>query len=243
MAALGTSSLGLILFSFVVPALYFGLSIIVPAYRGRTPQKKFFHNLWQGLKNSKSKIYISVVFWGILLVGCLGISVVTTIYHDHRALVAKDRSLHTQLTHVTLERDNFKNRLAKAEAVAKRKPTAKVVPAPKKQCWNFYFRGALNPHVKGALTTTDVFLYCNYKVEAPYEIGVRFDSDDFIPSVAQPLYTPAGFMGGIEQKHGNEVTSVIQMPPLFADTALVVTVYSTTKKMVLPVAAGIRTIQ
>jgi len=104
----------------------------------------------------------------------------------------------------------------------------KNLPAlkPPDRCWFGNQFEIANPTVKEAVTATAVVIHCNHKVDAPYEVLVRFDTA-FIPGSVTVLDDGVLFVDmGVE----GLVLKVTMNPSLLADQTLVVTVYGPTKQ-------------
>ena len=229
MASLSMTDRAFIVLLCVLPLALYAARLVNRAIEARANGKRFNENLWEAIKKSWTETFILVGSWTVVWVALLGWSMARTVYEDYQGWMARDSSLRAQLISMRNERGSWKKQLVSAESAAKGK--TKLVPAPKKQCWAFNTFGPPSPAVKGSVSATEVILYCNYKIDAPYEVAVRFDRD-FIPGNVTPLGAPDGVIGGMGQKRGNVLSSVVEMPPLFAYTPLLVTVYSTAEQVV-----------
>lgn len=94
------------------------------------------------------------------------------------------------------------------------------------QCWLDNHFESPNPHVKESHSATTAIIHCNYKIDAPFRVTVKFDRDFLYGNTGIPS---AGMLAGGSQKQaGNIFIGDVQMPSVPANQLITMTVEAPT---------------
>lgn len=234
LSALSTSTLTVVVFSVAIPATVF---ITVSAYR-------LYRVIREGgdvLSALKPTIVPTAIAAGVTVVGWTGLfgwSVAETIYKDHGAFVQR-----------TADLENANTKLLKENSALRSIPPkigTRTAPSPsveqEKKCWASNEFGMANSKVPGSVTATEAILRCNYKIDAPFQVAVKFDRDFILGAISLP--DTGGFVasGGATKQGTVYISPVIQTPALLSNYLVIVTVYGTTDQYPRALTGGIKSL-
>ena len=236
-AALGTTTLSILLFSFVVPVVIFVITVAVD-WREQRRAGATVNAIIKGSFLSWQTIIPSTVYlvaWASLL----GWSLSNTAYKDHVALLGRVHTLTNQNKTLQSANDVLKSENQQLKLVPA-KTITRTLPPPElaKRCWLSNHFGIPNSTIKGAVTASAAIIHCNYRVDAPYLVQVEFDRD-FIPGAGIPLDSGVTMVGG-GGKRGRIYTEQISSPALLSDQVFIVTVYGETDQYPRALRASIQ---
>lgn len=233
-AALGTTTLSILLFSFAIPIAIFIATAALTWHK----ERKLGWSVKGIVKGSllSWQTGIATAVYLLAWVGLVSWSLLDTTHKDHNALLGRihvlvndNKSLKSQNDVLKAENDHLKSL----------PPIMRTLSVePEKKCWTSHHFGMPNSTVPGSVTTTAVILRCNYKIEAPFQIAVQFDRD-FIPG-AVVLPDAGGWMGGGEMKVDQTIVAQINNPSLLANELVIVTVYGKTDQYPRVLRAGMK---
>src|SRR5712692_5968829 len=178
MSALGTTTLGVLIFSLMIP----GLTLCVVTIAG-IERPWSWTKLKMALKEGIKPTLISSAVTIAVLRMFLSAAMVTKIYDDHQSLVPANtakldviKGLRTDKATVTPERDALKDENAKLKNTpAKIVTNTELAPDEPRKCWIFVDRG-VNPN-KDFDYARKIIVYCNKRTEPPARIAIEFDNE------------------------------------------------------------------
>jgi len=196
-------------------------------------------------QNLRDGVLIAGALWLLLFV----ISLTRAIYISHKTDGGAATRLKEERDTAREERDGFKHErdTLKRENEGFKKQGPKIVtktllpPPQENKCWFANYGGFPNTKIQGAVTATAVIIHCNYRVEAPYAVNIKFDRDFLVGS----LIVLGGGMSMVHGpgKQGNILGAQVDVPALLPNQNIVVTVYGTTDQYPTPLSAGIEAIK
>jgi hypothetical protein len=96
------------------------------------------------------------------------------------------------------------------------------------QCWLDNHFEISNPHVKESHTATTAIIHCNYRIDAPWIVAVKFDKDFLYGNVGVP--GSGVVMGGGSKQGGNIFAGEVSMPSVPANQLITVTIESASEQ-------------
>jgi len=214
-AALGTTTLSILVFSFAIPLAIFGATVAAGWREQRGAGKSVKEIIkssilrWQTL--IPSTIYL--VAWA----GLLGWSLTNTVYKDHEALLARIRNLDAENKGLNNENEQLK--------AAPPKTVMRTLPAPKpeEKC---FMENIVRPGpqtVPAAKSSLETFIYCNYERKAPLALGVEYDKP---PLSYGPIEFPDGRTPLIDiNAREKSIVFIIHSPSILPFQPFLVTAY------------------
>jgi len=214
-AALGTTTLSILLFSFAIPVVIFGATVAV----GWREQRKAGKSVKEIIKGSILSWQTLVPFAIYLLawIGLLGWSLTNTVYKDHRDLLTRIRILDADDKNLKNENQQLKTAPAKM--------VTRILPAPKpeEKC---FMENIVRPGpqtVPAAKSSLETFMYCTYERKAPLALGVEYDKP---PLSYGPIEFPDGRIPLIDMHtHEKSVVFIIHSPSILPFQPFLVTAY------------------
>lgn len=250
MTAFSMSTVGFVALSCVLPVVIYIALIFIPAYLKRV-NGGFWRSVLDRMKGSWLESLISVGTFLVFWIVSLSISLVQTIYNEHRALVSANSQLTQQSVALSKERDDWKAKFTAADDELRSRSKQPIEKGSakdrvsavvnEKRCWLTNHFGMANSTIPGAVTATAAIIHCNYKIDAPFMIQVEFDRE-FIPG-GTTLNDVGGFMSDGEGKNGLLRWNRISSPALLSEQVVVVTVYGKTDQYPRAKTVRIETLQ
>ena len=236
-AALGTTTLSILLFSFAIPLAIFAATVVID-WRKQRLAGVLGIDIVKASFLSRQTIISSAIYL-VAWLGLLTWATFSTAHNDHVALLSRIRNLVNE--NKSLRSENSKSTEEVRQLKAQEpKTVTRTLPAPSviPQCWLSNYFGMPNSTIKGAVTASATIIHCNHKTDAPYLVQVEFDRD-FIPGAAIPLGS-AVTTGGGAQKNGLVYSVRIESPALLSEQTFVVTVYGPTDQYPRALRGGIK---
>jgi len=106
------------------------------------------------------------------------------------------------------------------------------------QCWLDNHFESPNPHVKEARTATTAIIHCNYRVDAPWIVAVKFDREFLYGNVGVP--GSGVVMGGGSKQEGNIFVGEVSMPSVPANQLITVTVEGPSEQFPRALSGNVR---
>jgi len=129
-----------------------------------------------------------------------------------------------------LEAAKIEIETARSENARLKQQGGKAAPEIPKHCWSASRAEQPNPQVAGALIANTLVIFCNYRVEAPFLVAVKYDTPNF--KNAQVLHmSESSTFGGVGQVKGPVFVGEITGPSLPPNEFLAVTVQGTTSQL------------
>jgi hypothetical protein len=239
LAALSTSMLSVIVFSILVPLSMFGAVVLYKWLSGEHSKTHFVQSIKESVKAAYFSASIPFAAWALLFAWATLVSV----YHDHQNLAGRLRAVVNEKEHLkdgVAVRDRYINRLTQSidglaqqvEMISKgrRVNTSAGANAAGEthQCWLESHFESPNPHQPSSKSATSAIMHCNYRIESPFYVAVKFDREFLYGNVVIP--SAGVVMGGSGGKMpGNVFYSEITAPSIPANQLIIVIVEAPTE--------------
>lgn len=161
-------------------------------------------------------------------------SVITIIYSDHLSLAANVVDARKQTAIVSAERDQWMGKFESLKAV----PPKEIIRTTEteKKCWLSNHAGLATAKT-GNVTANAAIIRCNYRIEAPFTVRIRFNAD-FEPGNISTPDASAQFGGGLSAQ-GRMLIGQVDGPALAPNQLVIVTVYGRNGQYPIAIDAGI----
>jgi hypothetical protein len=214
LSALGTTTLAVVLFSVLVPAVIWLGTVIAKWRSGKdsVPPMTLGNAFRHSAPSAFGTAGITLIVWALVF-GCFG---VRAVYNDHQVLVAKANAPKLPCPECP-----------SCSTCPPSKVITRTAEEPHK-CWmtnHFEFPG---PRKEQVLTATTVIIHCNYKVEAPFVVKLAFAEDNFIGADTAMLPDEGVVTGGGGYKQGKLSIAKVQSPSLPAQELVTILALGTT---------------
>jgi hypothetical protein len=218
----GTSGLGWIGDKIVLPVGAFVLAfLVIWGTQGREAVK----TRWARTFGLAFVASLSVfIIWHLSIFGWI---TVRTIYLDHQDSTGRWQAVVNEknaLKGLLKQKDEYIKQLkqdvdSKPRIVEKNK----FIPEPQ-QCWMDTIGREPSPSIKEARTAVTVATHCNYRMEAPYEMSIKFDRDFLSGGVG--LTHGSITVTDTEKRPGNVFYAEVEGPSVPANQLMIVTIQS-----------------
>ncbi len=245
--SLSTSNLSIIIFSVCAPIALFLALVVLEWSKGSRTSSSFVAALGESTKTALLTAGITIFLW----LSLFSWAVYKSVYNDHQNLAGRLRAVvneKDELKQGLETRDNTIRYLSGKVATQSKGCTSNKQGCPalaaqsqlpvEKRCWQANHFEEPNLHIKGAVTATTVILHCNYRIEAPFQVAVEFEKDNFFNG---GTYLPNGSVVSIggASKQGKVFIGEVESPSVPANDLIVVTVEGSTDQFPKTVRAEV----
>lgn len=214
-AALGTTTLSILLFSFAIPLAIFG-AMVVAGWREQRQAGKSVKQIIKGSILSWQTLIPSIIYL-VAWMGLLGSSLGNTVYKDHEALLTRVRNLAAE--NKSLKNENELLRGAPPKMVTRTLPA----PKPEEKCFMENIGRPAPQTVPDAKSSIETFIYCTYERKAPLALGIMYDKPPLRYGVIE---FPDGRIPLIDMvTHEQSINFIIHSPSILPFQPFLVTAY------------------